>query len=124
VHEVDEIRVGTSFTAVTGQRSRKELPLTDALSPKTALLQRTTFLLPSITPSHGGNDEQSPQATGYQPDFFFAREAKWQRLASGHVRLSLPGAGHVVTVRPLFTSKRTSGLSVAVKPGYNDLNWS
>ena len=38
VHEVDEIRVGTSFTAVTGQRSRKELPLTDALTSKTANL--------------------------------------------------------------------------------------
>ena len=55
VHEVDEIRVGTSFMAVTGQRSRKELPLTDALTAKTALLQRTTILLPSITPSHDGN---------------------------------------------------------------------
>jgi hypothetical protein len=42
VHEVDEIRVGTSFTAVTGQRSGKELPLTDALTSKTASLQRTT----------------------------------------------------------------------------------
>jgi hypothetical protein len=42
VHEVDEIRVGTSFTAVTGQRSVKELPLTDAFSPRTALLQPPT----------------------------------------------------------------------------------
>jgi hypothetical protein len=70
VHEVDEIRVGTSFTAVTGQRSGKELPLTDALTSKTASLQRTTILLPSITPS------------------LFPRDAKWQRSASGHVWLS------------------------------------
>jgi hypothetical protein len=88
VHEVDEIRVGTSFTAVTGQRSRKGLPLTNALTSKTALLQRTTILLPSITPSRDGNDEQSPQATGSQPDVFISREARWQRSASGHVWLS------------------------------------
>jgi hypothetical protein len=88
VHEVDEIRVGTSFTAVTGQRNRQELPLTDALSPKTAWLQPTAVLFPAMTPSRDGNDERSPQATGYQPDVFFSREAKWQRSASGHVWLS------------------------------------
>ena len=34
-HEVDEIRVGTSFTAVTGQRSSKELRLAAYGSQKT-----------------------------------------------------------------------------------------
>jgi hypothetical protein len=88
VHEVDEIRVGTSFTAVTGQRSRKELPLTDALTSKTASLRRTTILLPAITPLYDRNAEQSPQATGNQPNVLFSRGARWHRSASGHVWLS------------------------------------
>jgi hypothetical protein len=66
VHEVDEIRVGTSFAAVTGQRSRKELPLTEALTSKAGSVRRTTSLLPSITPAYDETDEQSPQVTGSQ----------------------------------------------------------
>jgi FecR protein len=50
-HEIDEIRVGTSFTAVTGQRSSKELRLaTQEIQPQGQRPQRTASLVISREP--------------------------------------------------------------------------
>jgi len=70
VHEVDEIRVGTSFTAVTGQRNPKDMPQTDELfaaadwPPLAAAFTDTSMHAPKI------NDEQLPQAKRYQHDIY------------------------------------------------------
>jgi hypothetical protein len=94
VHEVDEIRVGTSFTAVTGHRSGKELPLTDAFSPKSALLQSTAVLLHQIMPSPALEKTRRGMTSDQliRPDIkrtiSHSINSKWQQSANGRVWLS------------------------------------
>jgi hypothetical protein len=102
VHEVDEIRVGTSFTAVTGQRSGKELPLTDALNSKTASLQWTTILLPSQSRHRMMgmvNNRLRPQDINRM--FFSPVKLSGNDQPVATCGSRMPGAGHVVTVGPL-----------------------
>ncbi len=95
VHEVDEIRVGTSFTAVTGQRSLKEVPLAGCLFEKRAgLPQLTAVWLPGLVPATSVNGRRSVGFSGNRPSLLLSREqqlatfSKWPRTA-----LYCPGQG-------------------------------
>jgi len=95
VHEVDEIRVGTSFTAVTGQRSLKEVPLAAyPFGERAAWPQSAAVLLQGVSPAISLNSSRSVGFLRNQPDVLLSREqqlatfSKWPRTA-----LYCPGQG-------------------------------